>query len=89
MRDLDRDLCLYRDPVGICWAFNDLLTADPSGANERAVAHTADMVGRFSPDWSPKGSGLGSPGWLWPGDAGAVCGSGEVLARRPQDRLCA
>jgi hypothetical protein len=98
-----RDLCPYRDPVGICWAFNDLLTADPSGADERAVAHTADMVGRFSPDWSPKGpgscspgrpwmkvgSGLGSPGWLWPGDPGAVCGSGEVLARRPQDRLCA
>jgi len=56
VRDLDRDLCPYRDPVGICWAFNDLLTADPSGANERAVAHTADMVGRFSPDWSPKGS---------------------------------
>ena len=56
VRDLDRDLCPYRDPVGICWAFNDLLTADLSGADERAVAHTADMISRFSPDWSPKGS---------------------------------
>jgi TolB protein len=56
VRDLDRDLCPYRDPTGICWAFNDLLTADPSGANERAVAHTADVVNRFGPDWSPKGS---------------------------------
>jgi TolB protein len=56
VRDLDRDLCPYRDPLGTCWAFNDLLTADLSGADQRAVAHTADMVGRFSPDWSPKGS---------------------------------
>ena len=56
VRDLDRDLCLYRDPLGSCWAFNDLLTADLSGADDRAVAHTADMVHRFSPDWSPKGS---------------------------------
>ena len=56
VRDLDRDLCLYRDPLGSCWAFNDLLTADLSGADERAVAHTADMIHRFSPDWSPKGS---------------------------------
>ena len=56
VRDLDRDLCPYRDPVGICWAFNDRLTADLSGADERAVAHTADMINRFSPDWSPKGS---------------------------------
>jgi TolB protein len=56
VRDLDRDLCPYRDPAGICWAFNDLLTADPSGADKRAVAHTADMVNRFGPDWSPKGS---------------------------------
>jgi TolB protein len=56
VRDLDRDLCPYRDPLGVCWAFNDLLTADLSGADERAVAHTADMVNRFSPDWSPKGS---------------------------------
>jgi Tol biopolymer transport system component len=43
-------------PLGICWAFSDLLTADLSGADQRAVAHTADMVGRFSPDWSPKES---------------------------------
>jgi TolB protein len=56
VHDLDRDLCLYRDPVGICWAFNDLLAADRSGAGERAVVHTADMIHRFSPDWSPKGS---------------------------------
>jgi TolB protein len=56
VRDLDLDLCPYRDPVGICWAFRDLLTADLSGAGERAVAHTADMVNRFSLDWSPKGS---------------------------------
>ena len=56
VRDLDRDLCPYRDPIGICWAFNDLLTADLSGADEQAVAHTADMVNRFSPDWAPKGS---------------------------------
>jgi TolB protein len=56
VRDLDSDLCLYRDPLGSCWAFNDLLTADLSGANERAVAHTADMVHRYGPDWSPKGS---------------------------------
>jgi len=54
VRDLDP--CVYRDPLGICWAFNDLLTADLSGADERAVAHTADMINRFSPDWSPKGS---------------------------------
>jgi TolB protein len=56
VRDLDSDLCLYRDPVGICWTFDDLLTADRSGGAERAVAHTADMVGRYGPDWSPKGS---------------------------------
>ncbi len=56
VRDLDRDLCPYRDPLGSCWAFNDLLTADLSGADERAVAHTADMVNRHRPDWSPKGS---------------------------------
>jgi TolB protein len=55
-RDLDLDSCVYRDPLGICWAFNDLLTADLSGTDERAVAHTADMINRFSPDWSPKGS---------------------------------
>jgi TolB protein len=56
VRDLDRDLCPYRDPVGICWAFNDLLTAGLSGAGERAVVHTADMIDRYSPDWSQKGS---------------------------------
>jgi TolB protein len=56
VRDLDRDLCLYRDPIGICWAFNDLLTANLSGTDERAVAHTADMIHRYGPDWSPKGS---------------------------------
>jgi TolB protein len=56
VRDLDSDLCLYRDPVGICWAFNDLLTANLAGTDERAVAHTADMVNRYSPDWSPNGS---------------------------------
>ena len=55
-RDLDLDSCVYRDPLGICWAFNDLLTADLSGTDERAVVHTADMINRFSPDWSPKGS---------------------------------
>lgn len=54
VRELDP--CVYRDPLGICWAFKDLLTADLSGADERAVAHTADMINRFSPDWSPKGS---------------------------------
>jgi TolB protein len=56
VRDLDSDMCLYRDPFGSCWTFDDLLTADRSGADERAVAHTADIVGRYSPDWSPNGS---------------------------------
>jgi TolB protein len=56
VRDIDRDLCPYRDPLGICWAFNDLLTANLSGTDERAVAHTADMIHRYGPDWSPKGS---------------------------------
>jgi TolB protein len=56
VRDLDSDLCLYRDPVGICWVFNDLLIADLAGTDERAVAHTADMINRYSPDWSPNGS---------------------------------
>jgi TolB protein len=54
VRDLDS--CVYRDPLGICWAFKDLLTADLSGADEQAVAHTADTINRFSPDWSPNGS---------------------------------
>jgi TolB protein len=65
VRDLDRDLCLYRDPIGSCWAFNDLLTADLSGANERAVAHTADMIHRHSPDWSPKGSRMLFTWWTF------------------------
>ena len=64
-RDLDRDLCLYRDPLGSCWAFDDLLTADLSGASERAVAHTADMVNRYSPDWSPKGSRILFTWWTF------------------------
>ena len=53
VRDLDLHSCVYRDPLGVCWAFNDLLTADLSGTDERAVAHTADMINRFSPAWSP------------------------------------
>jgi Tol biopolymer transport system component len=65
VRDLDRDLCLYRDPVDSCWAFDDLLTADLSGADERAVAHTADMVHRYSPDWSPKGSRILFTWWTF------------------------
>jgi TolB protein len=65
VRDLDRDLCLYRDPLGSCWAFDDLLTADLSGADERAVAHTADMVHRHSPDWSPKGSRILFTWWTF------------------------
>jgi len=54
VRDLDP--CVYTDPLGGCVAFKDLLTADLSGAGERAVVHTADMIDRYSPDWSPKGS---------------------------------
>jgi Tol biopolymer transport system component len=75
VRDLDRDLCLYCDPLGSCWAFDDLLTADVSGTNERAVAHTADMIHRYSPDWSPKGSRILFTWWtltkatVWPGCA--------------------
>jgi TolB protein len=65
VRDLDRDLCLYRDPLGSCWAFDDLLTADLSGADERAVAHTADMIHRYSPDWSPKGSRILFTWWTF------------------------
>jgi hypothetical protein len=44
-----------------------------SGTDERAVAHTADMINRFSPDWSLKGPGSRSPGrpltkgGVWPG----------------------
>jgi hypothetical protein len=75
VRDLDSDMCLYRDPFGSCWTFDDLLTADRSGADERAVAHTADMVGRYSPTGRPRGPGFCSPGrpWtkagVWPGFA--------------------
>jgi Tol biopolymer transport system component len=65
VRDLDRELCPYRDPLGSCWAFNDLLTADLSGSDERAVAHTADMVHRYSPDWSPKGSRILFTWWTF------------------------
>jgi len=65
VRDLDRDLCLYRDPLGSCWAFDDLLTADLSGADERAVTHTADMIHRYSPDWSPKGSRILFTWWTF------------------------
>ena len=65
VRDLDRDLCLYCDPLGSCWAFDDLLTADVSGTNERAVAHTADMIHRYSPDWSPKGSRILFTWWTF------------------------
>ena len=65
VRDLDRDLCPYRDPIGTCWAFNDLLTADLSGADERAVAHTADMIHRHSPDWSPNGSRILFTWWTF------------------------
>jgi TolB protein len=54
VRDLDP--CAYTDPLGGCLAFKDLLTAGLSGAGERAVIHTADMIDRYSPDWSPKGS---------------------------------
>jgi hypothetical protein len=73
VRDLDLHSCVYRDPLGVCWAFNDLLTADLSGTDERAVAHAADMINRFSPDWSLKGPGSRSPGrpltkgGVWPG----------------------
>ena len=65
VRDLDRDLCLYRDPLGSCWAFDDLLTADLSGTNERAVAHTADMIHRYSPNWSPNGSRILFTWWTF------------------------
>jgi TolB protein len=63
VRDLDP--CVYTDPLGSCWAFKDLLTADLSGADERAVAHTADMVDRYSPDWSPKGSRILFTWWTF------------------------
>jgi TolB protein len=61
----DLDACVYTDPVGSCWAFKDLLTADLSGADERAVAHTADMIHRYSPDWSPKGSRILFTWWTF------------------------
>jgi TolB protein len=63
VRDLDP--CAYTDPAGTCWPFKDLLTADLSGADERAVAHTADMIDRFSPDWSPKGSRILFTWWTF------------------------
>jgi TolB protein len=52
----DIDPCAYTDPLGFCWPMRDVLTAELSGADERAVAHTADIVDRFSPNWSPNGS---------------------------------
>jgi hypothetical protein len=73
VRELDP--CVYTDPLGSCWAFKDLLTADLSGADERAVAHTADLTNRFSPTGPRRGPGSCSAGrpWtkaeVWPGFA--------------------
>jgi TolB protein len=63
VRDLDP--CVYTDPLGSCWAFKDLLTADLSGTKEQAVAHTAEMIDRYGPDWSPKGSRMLFTWWTF------------------------
>jgi TolB protein len=61
VRDLDP--CAVPEIEG-CRLSRDLLTADLSGGDERAVAHTADAVDRYSPDWSPDGSRI-LFSWSW------------------------
>jgi TolB protein len=63
VRDLDP--CAYTDPLGFCWPMRDLLTANRTGTDERPVAHTADILDRYSPNWSPKGSRILFTWWTF------------------------
>jgi Tol biopolymer transport system component len=77
----DTDPCAVQ-VSGFCWLAQDLLTADITGAGERAIVESVDDgVHRFSPDWSPDGSRIlfswsGLPGegrgvaWVRPDGSG-------------------
>src|SRR6266511_4280344 len=60
VRDLDP--CAVPE-IGGCRLSRDLLTADLSGGDERAVAHTADAVDGYTPDWSPDGDRIAYTSW--------------------------